>query len=201
VIVLAIRCALGRWEEVELHLRAALLGGASGLKPEEVKEVLMQAAIYAGVPAANTAFTHAMKVMRECSVDLDAADVMPAVHPGVGRVAHTTSAPALHYTVRAPRRAPTQTIVLAHALGCDLSMWDALANALAQDHRVIAYDQRGHGGSVSPAGRYTMSSWRTMRKDCSPKRILARSYGLACPWAAWSGRSLPCAIRGGSRRS
>jgi hypothetical protein len=54
--VLAITIALGRWEEYELHVRAALLGGAEDrLTPDELKEVLMQSAIYAGVPAANTA--------------------------------------------------------------------------------------------------------------------------------------------------
>ena len=158
VIVLAITCALGRWEEFELHLRAALNGGDSGLSPDEVKEVLMQAAIYAGVPAANTAFTHAMKVLRESGFTLEPADVLRTAHPGVGRVANTTSAPSLHYTLREPHgRTPKHTIVLSHALGCDLSMWDELADALASEHRVVAYDHRGHGRSASPAGPYTIA--------------------------------------------
>ena len=66
IIVMTITASLGRWEEYELHLRAALTGGGipgvegSGhvetrLSPDEVKEVLMQTAIYAGVPAANDA--------------------------------------------------------------------------------------------------------------------------------------------------
>jgi 3-oxoadipate enol-lactonase/4-carboxymuconolactone decarboxylase len=54
IIVLAITLALGRWEEFRLHTRAAL--EQKGLTEEEVREVLIQAAIYAGVPAANTAF-------------------------------------------------------------------------------------------------------------------------------------------------
>ncbi len=54
VIVLAITAALGRWEEFRLHTHAALEQG--GLTEDEVREVLIQAAIYAGVPAANTAF-------------------------------------------------------------------------------------------------------------------------------------------------
>ena len=54
IIVLAITSALGRWEEFRLHTRAAL--EQQGLTEEEVREVLIQAAIYAGVPAANTAF-------------------------------------------------------------------------------------------------------------------------------------------------
>jgi 3-oxoadipate enol-lactonase/4-carboxymuconolactone decarboxylase len=51
--VLAMTAALGRWEEFRLHLRAALDGGMEWC---EVEEALLQVAIYAGVPAANTAF-------------------------------------------------------------------------------------------------------------------------------------------------
>ena len=54
IIVLATCIALGRWEEFRLHTRAAL--EQKGLTEEEVREVLIQSAIYAGVPAANTAF-------------------------------------------------------------------------------------------------------------------------------------------------
>jgi 3-oxoadipate enol-lactonase len=53
LIVLAITAALGRWEEFDLHGRAALEAGVS---PDRIKELLLQTAIYAGVPAANTAF-------------------------------------------------------------------------------------------------------------------------------------------------
>ena len=58
VIVLATTMALARWEEFELHVRAALQDDSgTGLTRAELKEVLMQAAIYAGVPAANTGFS------------------------------------------------------------------------------------------------------------------------------------------------
>ncbi|MGA8540668.1 MAG: 3-oxoadipate enol-lactonase [Terriglobales bacterium] len=53
LLVLAITAALGRHEEFRLHLKAAL---KAGLELSDVKEVLLQTAIYAGVPAANTAF-------------------------------------------------------------------------------------------------------------------------------------------------
>jgi 3-oxoadipate enol-lactonase/4-carboxymuconolactone decarboxylase len=53
LLVLAITASLGRWEEFRLHLRAGL---ERELEPCDVKEVLLQTAIYAGVPAANTAF-------------------------------------------------------------------------------------------------------------------------------------------------
>jgi 3-oxoadipate enol-lactonase / 4-carboxymuconolactone decarboxylase len=53
LLVLAITASLGRWEEFALHMRAGL---ASDLELCDVKEVLLQTAIYAGVPAANTGF-------------------------------------------------------------------------------------------------------------------------------------------------
>lgn len=63
LLVLATTIALGRWEEFRLHVRAGLTQG--GFSEQELKEVLMQSALYAGVPAANTAFTEAAAVMRE----------------------------------------------------------------------------------------------------------------------------------------
>lgn len=50
------------------------------------------------------------------------------------------------------------TVMLSHALGCDLRMWDVLAeHLLAQGHRVLRYDQRGHGQSGTPPGPYSMA--------------------------------------------
>jgi 4-carboxymuconolactone decarboxylase len=54
--------ALGRFEELELHLRAAL---RVGLTEDEIKEVLLHSAIYCGVPAANSAFAVAQSVFEE----------------------------------------------------------------------------------------------------------------------------------------
>jgi 3-oxoadipate enol-lactonase len=163
-IVLAITVALGRWEEFDLHVRAALLGQeGSRLSPDEIKEILMQSAIYAGVPAANTGFTHALAILREVADQigyvLEPAAPGAATHAGSGREGRTAGTPALHYSVREPRsgKAPRHTVVLSHALGCDLSMWDSLANQLAGDCRVIAYDHRGHGSSDAPEGLYTMA--------------------------------------------
>lgn len=53
--------SLGCWEEFALHVRAGLAQG--GVTRDELKETLMQTAIYAGVPAANTAFAEARKIM------------------------------------------------------------------------------------------------------------------------------------------
>lgn len=71
LLVLAVTASLGRWEEFSLHARAGLTQG--GFTRHELKEVLMQLAIYAGVPAANTAFAHASQII----ADLDAGAAAP----------------------------------------------------------------------------------------------------------------------------
>ena len=170
VIVMAITASLGRWEEFELHLRAALTGGGvpgvegSGdpetqLSPDEVKEVLMQTAIYAGVPAANTGMGIAARLLREIGQPPPPLPATEAAMPATGRSYRSAGTPALHYTVREARdvAVPLHTIVLSHSLGSDASLWDRLANALSSDHRVICYDHRGHGDSDTPGGAYTMA--------------------------------------------
>ncbi|MEA2422309.1 MAG: 3-oxoadipate enol-lactonase / 4-carboxymuconolactone decarboxylase [Thermoleophilaceae bacterium] len=54
--------ARGHLEELALHVRAAL---RNGLTPDEIAEVLLHSAIYCGVPAANSAFAVAQRVLRE----------------------------------------------------------------------------------------------------------------------------------------
>jgi 4-carboxymuconolactone decarboxylase len=53
LLTLAILVASNRMEEFRMHVRAAV---NNGVTPEEIKEVLLQSAIYCGVPAANAAF-------------------------------------------------------------------------------------------------------------------------------------------------
>jgi 4-carboxymuconolactone decarboxylase len=62
LITIAMLAALGRIEELELHVRATRNTGATA---DEVKEVLMQVAIYAGIPAANSAFRIAKAALAE----------------------------------------------------------------------------------------------------------------------------------------
>ena len=62
LLTIAILAALGRSEELRLHVRATRNTGATR---DEVKETLLQVAVYAGVPAANSAFAHAAAVYRE----------------------------------------------------------------------------------------------------------------------------------------
>jgi 4-carboxymuconolactone decarboxylase len=68
IVVISITTALGAWGEFRIHVRGAL---NNGLSRDEIKEVLMQAAVYAGVPAANHAFKEAAAVFAE--IDAEAA--------------------------------------------------------------------------------------------------------------------------------
>ena len=61
-VTLALLTALGREHELAMHVRAAL---RNGLSPQEIGEVLLHSAVYAGVPAANRAFAIADEVLRE----------------------------------------------------------------------------------------------------------------------------------------
>jgi len=62
MVTLAVLAALHCEEELALHVRAAL---RNGLSAEEIREVLLHTAVYAGVPASNTAFAIAQRVLRE----------------------------------------------------------------------------------------------------------------------------------------
>ena len=59
IITLAVLAALGRESELEMHVRATR---NTGVSPEDLREVFLQVAVYAGVPAANTAFAVAKRV-------------------------------------------------------------------------------------------------------------------------------------------
>ena len=63
---LAMLTALGREEEFKLHVRAAF---RNGVTREEIREVLLQTAIYCGVPAANSAFKQAREVFAQMERD------------------------------------------------------------------------------------------------------------------------------------
>ncbi len=61
-IPVAVLTTLGREQELELHIRAAM---RNGLTEPELAEVLIHTAVYAGVPAANAAFAIAQRVLAE----------------------------------------------------------------------------------------------------------------------------------------
>ncbi len=63
ILVIGTMVALGAWEEFRMHVRAAMTEG--GFTADDIKEILMQQAIYCGLPAANHAFKEAAEVMKE----------------------------------------------------------------------------------------------------------------------------------------
>jgi 4-carboxymuconolactone decarboxylase len=62
IVTLAVLAALQHEQELAMHVRAAL---GNGLTPEQIQEILLQVAVYAGVPAANRAFAIAQRVIAE----------------------------------------------------------------------------------------------------------------------------------------
>jgi len=65
LLALATMAALGRWEEFALHVRSGL---QHELEPSDLKELLLQTALYAGVPAANTGFQIAQEVLESAKL-------------------------------------------------------------------------------------------------------------------------------------
>lgn len=71
MIVIALLAALGKEHELAMHLRSTQ---NTGVTPEQIKEVLQTVAIYAGVPAANTAIGIAKKVYEEIGINLNSEE-------------------------------------------------------------------------------------------------------------------------------
>lgn len=148
LLVLGMCMGLARWEEFELHCGAAIRGG---VPLNTIKEVLMQGAIYCGVPAANTAFKLTVDILKKEGLLPEPAPLTPG--PRV-QMHHTFSQPQLQVALQGTDSG--LPIVLSHALGLDLHMWDGLAAELGKSHPVLRYDHRGHGGSAVPEAAFTM---------------------------------------------
>ena len=63
ILVIGTMLAIGQWDEFRMHVRAALVEG--GFSADDIKEIILQQAIYCGVPAANHAFKEAAAVIAE----------------------------------------------------------------------------------------------------------------------------------------
>jgi len=63
ILVIGTMIGLAQWDEFRLHVRAALAEG--GFSQDDIKEIILQQAIYCGVPAANHAFKEAAEVIAE----------------------------------------------------------------------------------------------------------------------------------------
>lgn len=140
LLVLAMTMGMARWEEFELHCRAAVRGG---VPLEKIQETLLQGAIYCGVPAANTAFKLTTAILRD-------EGLLPGPAPLTAgprvQFHHTFSQPQLRVALQGLEQG--QPVVLSHGQGSDLHVWDHVAAELALHHPVLRYDHRGHGGSA-----------------------------------------------------
>jgi len=82
IMVLATTAAMGRWEEFELHIRTGLMASpqeenAAPLDIATIQEVLLQTAVYAGVPAGNTGMAITLKVLRELGCEPEKSSFFP----------------------------------------------------------------------------------------------------------------------------
>jgi 4-carboxymuconolactone decarboxylase len=75
MITIAMLVAMGRFDELKLHIRAT---ANTGVSREEVKEIMMHAAIYAGVPAAFGAFAQAAQIFAEMEQESTDQKATPA---------------------------------------------------------------------------------------------------------------------------
>ncbi|MBI2883052.1 MAG: 3-oxoadipate enol-lactonase [Candidatus Methylomirabilis oxyfera] len=58
----------------------------------------------------------------------------------------------IHYTIEGEG----PVVIMSHALGCNLALWDEQAKALSARYRVLRYDTRGHGQTSAPSGPYSL---------------------------------------------
>lgn len=72
LLTIAMMVALNRTDEFRLHVRAA---ANNGVTRDQIKEVLLQCAIYCGVPAANAAFHHAAEIFAEVDTSAQTLEV------------------------------------------------------------------------------------------------------------------------------
>ncbi len=63
ILVIGTMMALGSWDEFRLHVRSALTEG--GFSAEDIKEIILQQAVYCGAPAGNHAFKEAGEIVAE----------------------------------------------------------------------------------------------------------------------------------------
>jgi 4-carboxymuconolactone decarboxylase len=94
IVTLAVLAALQHENELAMHVKAAI---RNGLSTEQIQEVLLQVAVYAGVPAANRAFAVAQRALTEAA---PAAPAPPA--PGAAAPAPGAAAPAPGAAAPAP---------------------------------------------------------------------------------------------------
>ncbi len=183
----------GHFDELEFHLRAAL---RNGLTREEIVEVLLQTAVYCGVPAANSAFAVANRVLAD---DLSAEHAGPGVirdgrvvRDGPGRPCRRTAqAPTLRALPSSHRGAPpmsTKNRSVAPALAAVLAVLGlvmvmggtayAAAKITGQEHQEQQHHRRRHQERLAqgprPAGAGSPAPRTTTTRSPAPRRTPRR---------------------------
>ena len=105
---------------------------------------------------------------------------------------------AINYQVDGPEGAPW--LVLSNSLATNLAMWEHQARELGGSFRVLRYDQRGHGETEAPAGRYAFDLLIADAVALMDALAIKRRISAGCRWAApprWaSPRSIPTGSTG-----
>ncbi len=102
VLVIGTMIALGQWDEFRMHVRAAMTEG--GFSADDIKEIILQQAIYCGLPAANHAFKEAAEVMKE--IGKAGCVAMQSSCPGLSRPSRQGSSA---YLIEMPATSPGMT--------------------------------------------------------------------------------------------
>jgi 3-oxoadipate enol-lactonase len=137
LLVLAMTLGLGRYEEFALHVKAGFQAtDGSELTVDDLRELVLQAAVYCGVPAANTAMHTVINVLE------DIGQTPPDIHV----VCHGAVDPA------------KPTLVFSHALGYDQSMWDEVVASLKAHYTIVTYDHRGQGRSSKTTSDFSIDA-------------------------------------------
>ena len=104
----------------------------------------------------------------------------------------------VHREVRGPSDAPV--VVLADSLGSTFAMWDPQMADLIRTYRVVRYDLRGHGGSPSPDGPYTIADLGgdllALLDDLAVERASVCGLSLGAMAAMWVAAHAPDRIDG-----
>ncbi len=175
LLVMTATLALGRMEEFEMHMNAAV---KAGISEANLQDMLHMAAIYCGVPAANNGFRIAAQSL---AAHGRAPVPLPLQEPWREKTFQTFSQPQSQVVVQGP--ATGTPVVLCHALGLDLSMWAEVARHLAgRGHPVLRYDVQGHGASlmgpqVSIATLVDDAARIIQEWDCGPVVMVGLSMG------------------------
>jgi 3-oxoadipate enol-lactonase len=87
-------------------------------------------------------------------------------------------------------------VTMSHSLCCNVHMWDGLAQELAQNHRVLRFDTRGHGQSDAPPGPYTLAQLGADAYGVMQHLGIARSHWIGLSMGGMIGQTMALAYPG-----